>query len=271
MGGYYFIFEGDKFELEVPTFDAVVEAMKNFGFSEIVDEAILSIPSRSEPCGRLQTNTAYDVIVSESSEILKEQAANQNIIIYNEFGLQESSIQLERIFLEMLDQRESCEQGTVDEASLVLERLRCFLEEGHWQFGLRAKDGKVLTNICDWPIPQREENGITWNHNGELLTPIIWFGLDENEPITCWTLYREEWGDFWFNINPDNFIYQSVIDDKYDAYYFWIRECTLDVPIDEFEQIRAQCPIQLTADLSDEYLTQSISEYCFAQQKESGH
>ena len=268
MEDYYFIFEGERFEVESPTIESIVKIFNDMGLNEPVEDAVHSIPYRYEPCGKTQNNNLYDTIVQESSEILRKRYSSQNIVLYNNNGIEEKTISLVNIYIELLIHREGCEWGTVDETDLKLHKLKCFLNKGKWHFGLRSQDGKILTNHCEWLKPEDKDNLASWRLGGSELIPIVWFGLDDDPPIDCWTLFREGWNDFWFNEYSDAFIYDCCFKNGDWISEYWIAECGMDVPYEEFKKVRNNCPILLNSDDSDDELINKIVSFIYSKHKE---
>lgn len=108
-----------------------------------------------------------------------------------------------------------------------------FTEKASWHFATRDIAFKcAIEESC-------EENT---SHAGD----ILWFGIDDEEPLLPWTISQETTDlSFWFNCDGWNVL--SSISDFSDCMKTWyFCEKALECP--DIEAIRVQCPVEILID-----------------------
>lgn len=181
-----------------------------------------------------------------------------------------------------------CEQGYIYVGKLALIQLNNFLINGIWNYGLRCEDGRILTDVLDWPKPVSDRDSYTWHDSQGFLEPIIWFGLKNQSPIECWTLDKsprnlellkvngnhdedsvtevERWNTFWFN-SYGILDWDTLFNDKGYSYIIWMfYECGMEEPEDEFYAVRDSSPIKLDEKDRSDSLIRKIDELFISKQ-----
>jgi len=178
--------------------------------------------------------------------------------------------------------RRDYEQSHVDVGAAIIVMLENFLRGGVWQFGLRRKDGTILTDPSQWPELSSSADRVIWQDRSGPLEPMIWFGLQDEPPIECWTLDRstaqsqrslyypspyatearpvERWHNFWF-CSFWTLDWNGLFGDQGNPYITWMfAECGMDEPVDEFHAVRSSCPIELDEQDTSEELFRKIED-----------
>lgn len=193
--------------------------------------------------------------------------------------INETSMGLDRMLHELVDDRQGWEQSTIDVSYALLRCLASFIKQGVWQFGLRDEDGHIITNPSSWPKPRICGNTVEWHDESRQLTPILWFGLMEEEPLMCWTLcksswmfeimdYREpynveRWKSFWFN-RFWSYDWNTLLGLNASNYITWMfSECGMEEPY--LGDVISTCPIVLDEHDSPELLKSKLDAF-FLQQ-----
>jgi len=180
------------------------------------------------------------------------------------------------------------EQGTVDTGQVILIMFNNFLKKGKWQYGLKREDGTILSHISQFPKPIKYDKGYIWQDSIGILEPIIWFGMDNENPIDCWTIDRsskrfeivseyedretkekykvERWKDFWFMYLP-SLDWNTLFDNKGDDYIIWMFiECGMDEPTKEFIDVRDSCLITLDENDKSENVIRKMEKFFISKQ-----
>lgn len=277
---YVMDFQGELIEIDAPTQDCLEEYfMEN---ANIIDEVLCNIPSRAMPNG-------YGVPYERLDEVYGMINDKYGSCTIQVFEVEENGIKkhlcdfsLSTILTQIFSRRQEYEQGTVDGAELALDMMRNFLVEGRWHYGLIADDGSVLENCEEWPACMVQNDGsANWVKDGKCLHPIIWFGLDGQLPIECWTLYdrpnirntkvywgcdekidQEDWKHFWFS---EFWAMDWNVLWEYDesAITWAFAECGMDEPEDEFDKVRSSCLIELAQSDSTDEMLAKVQNYCY--------
>lgn len=189
-----------------------------------------------------------------------------------------------------IEYRQGCEQSYIDVGAAIIAMLGNFLRAGSWQFGLRRQDGTILTDPSQWPVPAAAPGSVIWQERAEPLEPLIWFGLQDEPPIECWTLDRspaqfkqsavydnpyaiatrlvEHWKQFWF-CRFWALDWNALFRNGGDAYIIWMfAECGMEEPVDEFLAVRQSCPIALREEDSSEALIRKIEAFFVEKQND---
>lgn len=282
---YLIEFQGETLEVESPTLECLKECFKEN--QDYIEEVLADIPSRCMPngygipYGRL--DEAYDVI--------NDKYGNCAVKVFeiSEDGIKKyiCDFSLATIYTQIFKEREESEQGMVDGAQLALDMMRNFLEDGHWHYGLISEDGIILENSDEWPsYPKQSDGSIRWIRDGKELSPIIWFGVDEQSPIECWTLYnranirntkvywgrnntkidQEHWKHFWFCEfwSMD----WNVLWNNDEAAITWaFCECCMEEPVEDFYKVKSNCLIELVQGDSTDKMLAKVRDYCYYMQK----
>jgi hypothetical protein len=178
-----------------------------------------------------------------------------------------SLIGMDSVIDRVITDREESEQSIIDTGAVIIRSLEQFLKSGVWHCGLRRQDGTVVLDPSRWPSRNGEDECPPdgW-------APIIWFGLEGEEPIECWSLtldgrmfekellygteysketcYVERWKRFWFPTFwaldwNTLFDYENGFGRAYTYTTWMFAECGMDEPEELFELVRAACPIEL--------------------------
>lgn len=271
-------------EVNSPTMECLVEYFRDN--TNLAEDVLANIPSRTMPngfgipYGRLKE--VYDVINNRYNctiKVFKTDELGQRKYICN--------FPLAAICTNIFNQREKCELGTIDGAQLALDMMRNFLEEGSWHYGLISRDGTILKNIEEWPeYPKQPDGQIRWIKDDKELCPIIWFGIEGQSPIECWSLYEREnirniktysgkydtkieqecWKHFWFCKfwTMD----WSVLWNNDETAIIWaFSEWGMDEPEEEFGKVRNDCPIDLLQVDSTDDMLDKVRKFCYNMQK----
>jgi hypothetical protein len=190
-------------------------------------------------------------------------------------------IDIDSVIDGLIEQRQGYEQSCIDAGEVIIRKLKNFLNAGIWQFGLRKEDGSVLSDARQWPEPITDGCSASWTRPKEKMSPIIWFGMQDNAPLECWSLTLdakmfeqidydadstknkpiERWKSFWF-CPFWSFDWDELFDHCGDTYIFWMFfESDMDEPCEELEKIRKSCPIKLASTDSRDELTRKITSF----------
>lgn len=282
---YFIIFCGETIAVDSPSFECVEEYFRDN--TDIVEDVLAGIPSRCMPNGYGVPYRKLDEVYN----VIKDRYGESIVKIWekNECGVKKHlcDYSLAAICAHIFKEREQCELGTVDGAQLALDMMRNFLIQGRWHYGLISDDGIIIEKREEWPsYPKQSDGSIRWIKDGKECYPIIWFGIDGQKPIECWTLYnrknirstkvyfggngtkknQEVWKHFWF---CEFWAMDWNILWNYDeAAITWaFCECGMDEPIDEFCKVKSECPIELVQDDSTEEILAKVRDYCYYMQK----
>lgn len=279
-------FNGGMVQIESPTKECLLEYFKENEESLEIENVLSEIPSRSMPNGYGVPYKKLDEVYS----IIDSKYRNCKIEVFtiDDSGSKKKccDYSLAEIYTYIFKQREECEQGTIDGAQLALDMIRIFLQEGHWHYGLLSDDGTILENVDDWPsYPMQTDGRILWIKDGKEFTPILWFGIDGQQPIECWTLYdrgnirdikvylchngsvkQENWKHFWF-CDFWSMDWNVIWNNDESAITWAFCECGMDEPEDEFQNVRNDCPIELANDDSTDEMLNKVCAYCYYMQK----
>lgn len=193
------------------------------------------------------------------------------------------------IFSEIIEDRASREQGIVDSGQMFIEMLRNFLKEGIWQYGLQRDDGTILKDISQWPRHAAGGADLIWEDSNGVLQPIIWFGLEFENPIECWTLDKspkrfellevyenpyacntqsvERWHLFWFSTFW-HLDWNALFDNNGNTHIVWMfAECGMEEPVEEFNIVRESCPIDLAEDDTVRSIVRKIDQLFLYKQR----
>lgn len=281
---YYYTYQGESFGVDEPSFDCIYESLAD-SCQDDVEEAIAGIPSRSQPCG---FGIPYEKL-NETKDVLKARFSNESINVYHVSDEKHpvKTYSLADIYIRYFENREECEMGSVDGACLALDMMANFLNQGKWHFGLIDAGGCILSDPNMWPqYPKQNDGTIIWKKGNEEYQPIIWFGLEGEKPIECWTLYeranitnkkvyqgsfgkeidQEDWKHFWFCEfwRMDwNVLWKH---DEGAIIWAFCEQC-MDEPEEELEKVKEVCPIELSQDDSTETMLKKVRDYCYHEQK----
>lgn len=281
---YYYTYQGESFGVDEPSFDCIYESLAD-SCQDDVEEAIAGIPSRSQPCG---FGIPYEKL-NETKDVLKARFSNESINVYHVSDEKHpvKTYSLADIYIRYFENREECEMAYVDGAQLALDMMANFLNQGKWHFGLIDADGCILSDPNMWPqYPKQNDGTIIWKEGNKEYKPIIWFGLEGEKPIECWTLYerdnitntkvylgafdkeinQEDWKHFWFCefwLMDWNVLWNH--DDMATTWAFC--EKCMDEPEEGFTKVKEACPIELRQDDSTETMLQKVKNYCYHEQK----
>ncbi|MHB1154703.1 MAG: hypothetical protein ACYCWE_02885 [Eubacteriales bacterium] len=275
----------DKYEFseEVDSLeDSYIRDIVQEQFEDEIHDALDSF--RPEPCGyfsnvyELSDNLYNAALEYIEKDMLKVTLYGQE---KNDLGqvVNEQRIDLIEVFEMIIENRRSGEQSYIDEGQAVLDCLEEFLKQSVWQFGLQNQDGFVNTNLSMWPKPFINGDSVIWHDVSEVLSPIIWFGLKNNEPIECWTLSKkpemfevldymepyniERWKSFWFN-KFWTFDWNILFGGQGDNHITWMfAECGMGEP--SIDDVLSNCPILLDASDTVDILKKKIDDFFLKQ------
>ena len=151
--------------------------------------------------------------------------------------------------------------------------LKDFVEQGKWQYGLIAPDKKILQDSTLWPKPVVENHRVIWKDENGMYEPIIWFGMERDEPIDCWCLsagsclFQDErlWQYFWYS-SDQKYDWGILLDGQTDSYVYWMFfECGMDEP--SIVPVRQTCPIMLDEEDNNDELIIKLEQYLLRQSR----
>lgn len=158
----------------------------------------------------------------------------------------------------------------IETGDVILRMIREFMQQGVWHLGFKNESGYVV-DVLNFPVMTTDKNNNQcWiDSENRKCEPILWFGLDDEEPIDIWTLdthsENSDWKSFWFN----GFWYMdwNALFGGFDNYYtVWMFcECGMEEPIDDFDRVRNSCPIELNHEDNDSDLDSKIIEFAKSQ------
>lgn len=274
----YYTYDGERLDIEIVNIESREEVFNDV-FNELREDGLLvdelsdiiyNIPSRKKPLGK---EVPYELL-DEALDIIKEKYSNDYINVYlSESDEMITSFTVCDILSKLYEQREYCEQAHVDAAQLGLDMMCNFLNEGRWFCGLKDESGNVITDVKQWPAPIKNGEIVNWKSNGHLLKPIVWFGIEDEEPIECWSI-QEEYQDkdftikkFWYGGDPT--LNWNILWNSYAAQIWAFWECGLDEPYTEFEAVHDACPIALSREMTNEEILINLTNYCYNYQLEN--
>ena len=187
--------------------------------------------------------------------------------------------------LRLLDLRYSSYMLAVDTGEMILHLLKNFLKRGHWFYQMRlVEESKIGMFLNDKGNEESLKKYLKESHATKLInTPTIWFGLEGEPSIDCWTLttdsklfkrvdvcYREgkmehveAWKLFWFN-SFWILDWNTILNNKGESLTTWMfAEYDVVEPVKEFEHVRNSCPIMLNENISSETLLENLSRFFF--------
>lgn len=270
---YYFVFQNESFKIEKPTLQCVAEFFNKGLIDEEITEAILEIPSRLSPLGAgLPFEQVYEAV-----DVLKRKYSNEYIEVY-ESGCESpiATYSLADVYIEIFNGREYVSDGAYyDAIHLSSDMMRVFLAEGSWHYGLRDEYGCVITDSRLWPQGKRTVGGrIEWTRNGKFLKPVVWFGLDGEQPISYWSLEDkagklfEQWHESWFCGEEYAIRWHMLWNDPQWIAYYWRDEFDIEMPDEEIDNVRDCCPVKLQEEDTNESMVRKVEEYCYRMQYE---
>ena len=117
---------------------------------------------------------------------------------------------------------------------------------------------QIKSNPIDWDVSGLSKHGNIDNATG--FSPIIWFGLPDEEPLEKWTIDPYN----IVNVNDELLFheleYSDVIgDDPLDCVGFWANECGIYLP--NMENLLISCPIKIHKNMSQEELILSVNRF----------
>ncbi len=280
--------EGEETEREVSSLDLddVEEAL-----ADLFDDAIYANVDAEQgwPCGYFpDPNKILSAVYSSVRKRLHERFASLSVCVrtIETDGCITGTSPLDSVALidRAVDAPEDSEKGYIGTGSVIIRMLTQFLNRGIWQYGLRNGQGDVLCDVWQWPKPNMDGGIPSWRGpTGLLLSPVIWFGLENESPIECWSLsldpkqfeklnlYEypcstaprpvERWQSFWF-CTFWCFDWNALFENRGCAYSTWMfAECGMAEPADELNRVRQACPITLDDADTGEALTEKINEF----------
>ena len=160
-----------------------------------------------------------------------------------------------------IDDRMICESWDSDLSYAINADLMNFAEISRWQFGLASSEN-IISDVCEWPAPKKEDSHIVWATNDEVLIPTIWFGPIGSKPLPHWSITEETKSaelSFWFLEDSEEILY-NVVTDCYNSFIIWyLAECGLDTP--ELSEIIKDCPVQFYENDSDNEIKEKVSSF----------
>ena len=206
---------------------------KSCGFFESVEDTKAQI--KAEMFKRIQQKFGYELCFHFMEE--------------NKSTVSKSFVTVNELIEEIMDDA----YGYIITGSVILIMVRNFLLNGKWHAAIREPSGSLIQKNL-----KRE--------NYERGNPIIWFGLEGELPLPCWTISGDTWlgetqpvyttaGDgpaqienwkiFWHEVFW-TLDWTQLLNGKGDVYTTWMfAECGMDEPNKEFEKVKNSCPIDL--------------------------
>lgn len=206
---------------------------KSCGFFESVEDTKNQV--KAEMFKRIQQQFGYEVCFHFTEE--NKSTVSKNFVTVNELieGIMDDAY------------------GYIITGSVILIMVRNFLLNGNWHAAIREPSGALIQKNLK---RENYERGI----------PIIWFGLEGELPLTCWTISEdtwlgetrpiytkvgegpsqiENWKIFWHELFG-TLDWTQLLNGKGDVYTTWMfAECGMDEPYKEFEKVKNSCPIDL--------------------------
>ncbi len=286
---------GYECEIEVPSLniDDITEAL-----SDIIDDCIHEElgDAVSCPCGFFPdpdeiASTMYSNVRKRLHQKFASISFYRQTIAADGSTISSSLIDIDYVIEALIERRECCEQSYCDAGPLIIRMLTKFLNSGIWQFGLRREDGSFLSDATQWPEPTTNGISVSWTRSKEMKSPIIWFGIEGDDPIECWSITLDEtmfellncyetpystkprlierWKSFWF-CSFWSFNWNALFDNNGYNYITWMfAECGMDEPEDELDRIRKSCPIVLDATDTREVLVKKIMSFFLGKYNET--
>lgn len=177
---------------------------------------------------------------------------------------------------EVVEYYQGDDQWSINSGKLALVLVTNFLKRGKWQSGFRTTSNVILN--CDKNESIVFDNDNNWfSDKYGKLEPIIWFGVQNDKPIECWTIDKsdyqvqqrvyhrsnevekfEQWEVFWHS-HFRCLDWETIINDK--CMLTWMfAECGMDEPEDEFISVVDNCPINLRCQSTKE-LFESLDNF----------
>ncbi len=131
-----------------------------------------------------------------------------------------------------------------------------FVKESRWHFALQ--NGKeIIEDVKKWVPPKKD--GLWVNEDGSFMYPVVWFGLEGEDPEDLWTLDGNNM-DFWFNEDST----------KYYLDYNWEGHIgCYEGYLPDMKAIREKCPILIEADDTPDSIDEKIQAFFIEQYKKA--
>lgn len=257
----YFEHKADT-DVELSNYDAVAAYIRENYWHELIADIIAQY--QIEPSGFFENVLEIgDGIYSfVEEEILSAKCAVAICSELDETAREVSACEysLKELLLEILEERSSDENFSVDTGNIVESSLERFIDTSFWHYGLLDKEsGEVIENIALWPRAELSEQNITFLSKGKSLLPILWYGPDNQPPLRRWMLGPDDVASihFWFDFDNLMENIQGLPEQTFLVWYIY--ECGRYIP--DIDEIRKVCPILLCEDDDQESLTRKITEF----------
>lgn len=167
-------------------------------------------------------------------------------------------VDITELLREALQDRSEREQFYCDMGEYVEKSLMLFEKLATWHIGFQCEDcnaKEMIDNTDKWPAPCKKDDGIVWEKNHKRYKPILWFGIEGNDPDPIWTICDDN-ESFWRWHCPVG----DLVDEDYsDAFTYWYMECGMAGP--DGESILNNCPLGYINDEDWVHLDERINEF----------
>ena len=186
--------------------------------------------------GNISYYEAYDQFVDKTKANIEKIHANSQIqlIAKGVDGTTKGSYSLNiaSLLIEVLENNTECGEFDATISRYIESSLLKFVEASSWHLGFNNPAGKCIevNSLADYTAVLDKSH------------PILWFGLDGDEPIDKWSIiigkeHGFEWIDQWY-------LLEYLVDDCNDCFATWyLAECGNWLP--DMEEILAECPIAI--------------------------
>ena len=180
---------------------ALYERVREYLYETVMEYAKIEIGREPQGVFRYPEVICND-LYSRCDQLVKRKIDGRLCVQIWENGCLKSSVPVV-LPEEIYDFGRDSEGSAVETGATILLQLEEFLKQGVWQVGFRSED-HLITDISSFPHLIRGKNGgEEWiNNSGTVCTPLIWFGLPDEDPEEIWSLYpkkESDWHSFWFN------------------------------------------------------------------------
>ena len=151
----------------------------------------------------------------------------------------------------MIENNTECGEFDATISRYIESSLLKFVEAGSWHLGFNNPAEKCIevNSLADYTAVLDKSQ------------PILWFGMDGDEPIDKWSIVAgKEHGFGWYD-HWD--LLEYLVDDCNDCFATWyVAECGNWLP--DMEEILAACPIIIDDDDDADSISKKILSYFIA-------
>ena len=185
MEGYYFRIDGTKEQYEIE--DCSLNDIENVLIDNDIQDFRETLCSKN-PALEKVVGAGFDVDdMWKVKDFVAKEYAGKCVRVFDHAGKEVKSFPLPELYNNLLEWLLYDENGDIEICTLWSAQLQNFIDRGQWHVAMQAKDGALIENVEDWPIPTRDDKGdIVWLKDGIDYIPIMWYGLTDSQILPEW-------------------------------------------------------------------------------------